>query len=110
MFWFLMVLIAACLAYLLFAAKHYQISLSEALSRIERLENQAEKMENGVAKERARGRQMAELLRVIRETESELKNEITLTSAQAKDAQKRESELEMDMYKKEFKRNKQRGY
>lgn len=110
MFWFLMVLIAACMVYLLFSAKSYQISLGKARSRIERLENQAEKMEKGVAREEARRRQMAELLRVIRETESELKNEITLTSAQAKEAQKRETELEMDMYKKEFKRNKQRGY
>ena len=110
MFWFLLVIIAASLAYMLYGVKNYQISLEDAQSRIAILEAKAEKMENGVEQERMRTREISELLRVSRETESELKSVIALTAAQVKDAQRRESELEMDMYKKEFKRSKQRGY
>lgn len=109
-FWFLLILIATCLVYLTFVFRTYKDSLEDVQAHITNLEAKAEQMEQAVEQERAKNREVNELLRTCRDHESELKNEIALTSAQVKAAQKKETELEMDMYKKEFKRSKQRGY
>lgn len=110
MFWFLIVLIAAGLIYSLYDIKSYQVNLEDARGRINVLEAKADKFGKTVAGEQKKNRDIVEMLRQTREIESELKNEYALTLAQVKTEQKRESELEMDMYKKEFKRSKQRGY
>jgi len=110
MFWFLIVLIAAGLIYSLYDIKNYQASLEDARGRIQILEAKADKFDKTVAIEKKKNRDIVEMLRQSREIEAELKNEYALTMAQVKTEQRRESELEMDMYKKEFKSNKQRNY
>jgi len=110
MFWFLLILIISGLLYSAFHLMNYQAVLEDARSRIHDLEMRVQKFEKAVDQERRQGRNVAEKLSLSKETESELKNEITLTAARVQEEQKKENELEMNMYKQEFKRNKQRKY
>jgi hypothetical protein len=110
MFWFLLILIISGLLYSAFHLMNYHAVLEDARSRIGELEMTVQKFAKAVEQERRKGRDIAEMLSLSKGTESDLKNEITLTVARVQEEQKKESELEMDMYKQEFKRNKQRKY
>ena len=107
---FLLVLILVSLLYCAYLASEYKIALEEAQSRIQALEQKPDKFGKAVGAERKLAAQLSTRLEAIRQTESDLKNEIVLTATQAQEAKKRETELEMDMYKQEFKRNKQKKY
>jgi len=54
--------------------------------------------------------QKSELVREMRALEGDLKQEVALTEQKLKTAQMQESNLEMDAYKQEFKKSKQRSY
>ena len=110
MFWFLVVLIVAGISYAIYDIKDYQIGVEDGKNRIKVLESRADKFERTVAQEQKKNREANDPLALCRETESELKNEITLRGAQVQSAQKQEAELEMNMYKQEFKKSKQRKY
>ena len=110
MFWFLLILIIAGLLYSAFHLMNYQAVLEDARSRIGELEMTVQKFAKAVEQEHKKGRDIAEIISVSKETESDLKNEISLTAARVQEERKKENELEMDMYKQEFKRNKQRKY
>jgi len=110
MFMFLISLIIASLLYIVYAIKNYSETLEDQQNIIKGLESKAEKYEKAVEQEREQNQAVVDLLRKSKDRESELKHEIALTSTQVKMAQKRESELEMDMYKQEFKRSRQRGF
>lgn len=110
MFMFLISLIIASILYIIYGLKNYSESLEDQQNVIRGLESKAEKYNKAVEQEREQNRAVVELLRKAKGTESELKHEIALTATQVKMAQKRESELEMNMYKQEFKRSRQRGF
>ena len=110
MFWFLLILIIAGLLYSAFHLMNYQAVVEDARSRIGELEMTVQKFAKAVEQERKNGRNIAEILSLSQKTELELKNEITLTAARVQEERNKENELEMNMYKQEFKRNKQRKY
>jgi hypothetical protein len=110
MFWFLWAIIIAGSCYAFYDINLYSVKLADARDRINALQAKSEKLEKVASLEARKKREMEENLRLCRETEAEMKTEIALTISQFQTAQKQETELEMDMYKKEFKRSKQRKY
>ena len=110
MVWFLIVLIVACVVYMISVVASYNSALAEAQDVIRNLEQQAEALEKTVSQEREAIGQRRARLEDLNETTSDMKQEIFLTDSKLKLAQKEENDLEMSMYKQEFKRSKQRGY
>ena len=110
MVWFLIVLIVASIVYMVSVVGNYNSTLAESQGKIRDLEQQSALLEKTVVHEREAIAQKRKLLEGLNEASNEMKQEIFLTDTKLKMAQKEESDLEMNMYKHEFKRSKQRGY
>lgn len=110
MVWFLMALILGSFIYTVSIVMKYQADMAEGKDLILTFENQVDKLGKMIQHEKSLGQQLSEKLEQARKTSADLKNEITLVDAQINMGKQRETSLEMDMYKKEFKRSKQRGF
>ena len=110
MLWLMVGLIVVAVIYVVSVLTKYNSSMRIVQNKIGTLEKKTAQLEKAVKREGGLTQQKIELVRDLRSLEADLKQELALTEQKLKTAQMQESNLEMDMYKREFKKSKQRSY
>lgn len=110
MIWIMVGLIVVGLVYTVAVLTKYNAAMRVAQTKIKSLEKKSIDLDKTVKHEQTITGQIADQVKDLKNEESELKLEIAVTTQKLKTAQIQESSLEMDMYKHEFKKSKQRSY
>ncbi|MDP6777200.1 MAG: hypothetical protein QGI83_10590 [Candidatus Latescibacteria bacterium] len=107
--WLYVVVLLAFIIYTVYVIGDYNTFLREEQPRIERIEGRADKLGQAADGEALLRDQVAGRVAEAKALVSELKNTITATQREVQTEQGREQDLEMDMYKSEFKRSKHKA-
>lgn len=107
--WIYVALLLACIIFTVYVIGDYNTYLREEQPRIERIEGRAEKLGQAADGEALVRDQVAARVAEAKELVAEMKNTIAAAQREVQSEQGREQELEMDMYKSEFRRSKNKA-
>jgi|GEM_PF-3958516 len=110
MIWLMVGLSISALVYVATVITKYNTTQRVIQSKIMSLEKKSKRLDKQVKHEQKVTLQKTDIVRGLKDEEAALKQEVALTVQKLKTAQMQEGNLEMDMYKQEFKKNKQRSY
>ena len=99
MIWVMSALIIAALVYVLCVVTKYNSTMRVAQNKIRSLQEKSNHLNQTVQHEKTVTNQKVDLLRGLKNEESEVRQEVALTEQKLKTAQIQEISLEMDMYK-----------
>jgi len=108
MVWFLIVLMASSIIFIVSAVANYKVELAESQDTIRNLTKQTRLLEKRVVRDHEAIGLKRSFLDDLSGTANEMKQEIFSLDTRLKMALKEANDLEMKMYKQEFKKSKER--